>query len=315
MKYLLLLLIAVMFTSIPSLGSVAFGSVTAGSEFCSAFPTHPECTGWRVEPINDNFWFCEYVELPSMCNNPPDPQKQITSRSGNYCCGVIGSHMPKNISLDDEVFAGLSKKGESLGMLSSKELLIWTERDHYYFGDRVNVFGKFNFDDVVLKNNNQFVDVSINDRKVILDLPVHSNGWFAGYFTLSNPYSYYTGFNLISVTYFHTPTQHEPNKFTQASYTITTGDITSEPFFINGKSSSGKISYDIFTESGEPVNLNLAVTRLTTPDGLVLSIPSISFVEDISDYLENDASLVSGEYNLTVTKGNYTASHTFEYVQ
>ncbi len=314
MKSLILLLVIIgSLAIIPNMNDVALGAVTASANYCSAFPTYPECTGWRSEPISDNFWFCEYVDLPTMCNNPPDPQKQISAKTGNYCCGIIGSHIPKNISLANQRFADNSEKGGLLDVSSSKELIIWTERDHYYLGDRVNVYGKFNFDDPVLKNNNQFVDISMNDRKVILDLPVHSNGWFAGYFTLSNPYLYYTGNNLVSVTYFHTPTQHEPDKFTHSSYTVTTGDITTEQFSINDKSSSGKISYQIITESDDPVNLQLAITRLVTPDGLVLPLPSISFVKDISNYL--DTSLVSGKYEIIVTKGNHVASQTFEYIE
>ena len=66
----------------------ALGAVTGSANFCSQFPTYPECTGWRSEPISDNFWFCEYVHLPSMCNNPPDPQKQIVPISAINSDGV-----------------------------------------------------------------------------------------------------------------------------------------------------------------------------------------------------------------------------------
>lgn len=310
---LLLSLVTASFAIAPDINGVAFGAVTAGSNFCNAFPTHPECTGWRDEPIYDNFWFCKYVDLPTMCNNPPDPQKQTTPRTGNYCCGIIGPNNLKYMSLGDAKFADTSEKGESLDSSSFKELVIWAERDYYSFGERVNVYGKFNFDDPVLKNNNPFVDISINNRKVIPDLSVHSNGWFAGYFTLSNPYLYYTGNNLISVTYFHTPTQNEPDKFAHVSYKITTGDILAEPFSIVDNSSSRKISYKILSESGDPANMDLTVTRLVTPDGLVLPLPSVSFMKDISDYL--DVSLVPGKYEIIITRGNYTASQTFEYVK
>ncbi len=314
---LLLFFIVVIFgvlTAIPNgINNIAFGAVTGGSNFCSAFPTHPECTGWRIDPIHDNFWFCEYVDLPTLCNNPPDPQKKIIPRTDNYCCGVIGSHSLKYVSLDGANFTDVSKRESSLD--TSKELVIWTDKDYYSFGDRVNVYGKFNFADSILKNNNQFVDISINDRKVILDLPVHPNGWFAGYFVLSNPYLYYTGTNLISVTYFHTPTLNEPDKFAQATYKIATGNITTKPFSIDVKSLSGKISYEIITESNEFVNLDLAITRLVTPNGLVLSLPSLSSVKDISDYLDDDVSLVPGKYEIIVTKGNHTTSQEFEYVK
>ena len=316
MRYLLsLLLIIGIFAGFPGFSHDAFGAATAGDNFCNVFPTHPECTGYRVEPIYDNFWFCQYVDLPSMCNNSPDPQKQIITRIGNHCCGIIGSHVPKNISLGDASFAYTSEKGQSLESSSfGQELLIWTEKDHYSLGDRVNVYGKFDFDDPVLQNNNSFVDISLNDRKVVLDLPVHSNGWFAGYFMLSNPYLFYTGSNLISVTYFHTPTQHEPDKFTHSTYAVTTGDIVaSELFSIVDKSSSGKISYEITTESGKPTNLDLAIIRLATPDRIVLPLPNLSSMDDVSNYL--DISLVPGQYEITVTKGNHITSQTFEYVE
>lgn len=323
MKYIILLLIIVGIFTIPNMSdnALVFGAATAGKYFCNAFPTHPECTGWRVEPISDNFWFCQYVDLPTMCDNPPDPDKQIIPRTGNHCCGIIGSHTPKNISIGDVQFAGISERGQSLDASSTaaQELAIWTQKDHYFLGDRVNVYGKFNFDDPVLKNNNPFVDIKINDRKVVLDLPVHSNGWFAGYFTLSNPYLYYTGYNLISVEYFHTPTQHEPDKFTTASYTITTGDVVaSESFSIKDKSSSGKMSYEIVSESNDPVNLNFATIRIETPDGLVFALPNVSTVNDVSNHLDVDndvVSLIPGKYEITVTKGNHVVTQEFEYVE
>jgi hypothetical protein len=322
MSYLFLLLLIIgIFAGFSGFNSNAFGAATAGDNFCSAFPTHPECTGYRVEAIYDNFWFCQYVDLPAMCDNPPDPQKQIVTRIGNPCCGIIGSsHVPKNISLGDVSFADTSEKGKSLESSSSssfgQELVIWTEKDHYSFGDRVNVYGKFDFDDPVLQNNNSFVDISLNDRKVVLDLPVHSNGWFAGYFMMSNPSLFYTGSNLISVTYFHTPTQHEPDKFTDASYRITTGDVVAtEPFSINVKlSSAGKVSFDVISESDDnSVNLNFAIVRLETPEGLVFSLPNISSIDSISDYL--DFPLVTGQYEITVTTGNNVVSQSFDYIE
>ena len=300
-------------TSVPNLSADVFGAVSSSTNFCNQFPTFPECSGWRTEPIYDNFWFCQYVDLPAMCNNPPDPQKEIIPRTGVYCCGIIGSQTPKNLSSSDVTFADTNETGRVLDISSYGELIIWTEKDHYAFGEQVNVYGKFNFDDPVLKNYNQFVDVALNDRKVVLDLPVHSNGWFAGYFTLSNPYLFYTGNNLITVSYFHTPTQHEPDKINQASYVFSTGDIKEESFSIVDKSSSQKMSYDVVTESGDLVNLNLAIVRLVTPDGLVLQLPNISSMDDIPDYL--DIPMKPGQYEVTVTKGSQTASQIFEYVE
>ena len=314
MKLLILMLVIGMIAFVPNISNVSFGAVTGSTNYCNQFPTYPECTGWRVEPITDNFWFCAYVNLPTVCGNPPDPKKEIVSRTGDYCCGILGSHVPKNVSFENSNFVDTSDKGKSLDEHSTRELLIWTQMDHYFLGDTVNVYGKFNFNDPILKNHNQFVDVILNDRKVILDLPVHPNGWFAGYFTLSNPYLFHTGNNLLSVTYFHNPTLENPDKFTQASYKFTTGDVRAEPFFIQDDDSSvGKISYKVSTESGESVNMDLAVVRLVMPDGVVLPLPNVSSVDDITDYLDDP--LVSGTYEVVITKGNHSASQIFEYVE
>lgn len=310
---LLILLIGVMLVSVSNMTSPAFAAVTGSTNFCNQFPTYPECTGWRVEPISDNFWFCEYVSLPSMCNNPPDPKKEISPITDSYCCGIIGSFVPRDISLDNASFSFNAKQGQSSDILSQKELVIWTGKDHYDFGERVNVYGKFNFDDPILKNNNQFVDISINDRKVVLDLPVHSNGWFAGYFTLSNPYLFYTGNNLITVSYFHFPNQQESDKLTQASYIISTGDVPTDPFSIVDTSIPGKLSYEIISESNNSLSLDLAIVRLVTPDGLVVALPNKNSVDDVSKYL--DISLISGQYEIVVTKGSHTSSQVFEYVE
>ncbi|QMU54723.1 MAG: hypothetical protein GKS07_07455 [Nitrosopumilus sp.] len=304
----------------------AFGAKTGSANYCNVFPTFAECSGWRSEPISDNHWFCQYVDLSSstVCDNPPDPEKLIITRIGNHCCGIIDSHPLKDISLADASFADASEKGKSLESSSSssssfsgQELIIWTERDHYLLGDRVNVYGKFDFNDPVLQNNNSLVEIRLNDVPVVLDLPVHSNGWFAGHFVLSNPYLFYTGSNLISVTYFHTPNQHESDKFAHATYAVTTGDISvAESFYINVESSaSDKISVDIISESGDDshVNVDSAIIRLKTPDGLIFSLPSVSSIDDVSDYL--DFSLIAGQYEITVTKGNSAVSQSFEYVR
>ena len=128
----------------------------------------------------------------------------------------------------------------------------------------------------------------------------------------SDPYLFYTGNNRISVDYFHTPTQQGSNKFTDATYAFTTGEIVApESFSIIDRSSPGKISYDVVGESGKSVNLDFAIVRLTAPDGIVLQLPGKSFMDDVSDYL--DESLVSGSYEITVTQGNHIASQVFEY--
>ena len=204
--------------------------------------------------------------------------------------------------------------GISLEDSSQQELVIWTQKDHFSFGDTVHVYGKFDFTDPILKNSNKFVDVSLNDRKVILDLPVHPNGWFAGYFTLSNPYLFYTGNNLLTVQYFHEPTQHRPDMLTHASYKFSTGNISTEPFFIENTSvSDDVISYKVLTNLEEPANLDLGIVRVEMPDGIVLSLPNISDVSNIEDYVE--IPLESGTYDVSITKGDYSVTHMFEYLK
>jgi len=98
---------------------------------------------------------------------------------------------------------------------------------------------------------------------------------------------------------------------------LTTG--ASKPFLIQDKSSlsSEKISYEVISESNNdnPVNLDLAIIRLETPDGLVFSLPSISSVNDISKYLDDDISLTSDKYKIAATQGSHVSSYMFEYIQ
>jgi hypothetical protein len=69
------------------------------------------------------------------------------------------------------------------------------------------------------------------------------------------------------------------------------------------------------SNNDNPVNLYLAIIRLVTLDGLVLPLPNVSSVDDISKYLDDDISLTSGKYTITATQGDHVSSHTFEYVK
>ena len=219
--------------SVMMIGNVHFADaiVTGSSNFCSKFYTHPECSGWRTIPVMDNYWFCEYVDLPNMCKYKPDPLKQITPKTSNYCCFSYDYHIPKDVTYlyYDPSFEEMTKKGKTLPSSSQSidELKIWTDKDHYKFGDRVNVYGKFDFGDPVLMKANKSVHVKFNESTVLFDLPVENNGWFSGYFYISDWLYFKSGKSQVSVTYFHTPNQLEPAKYVTKSYAFSTGDIKS----------------------------------------------------------------------------------------
>lgn len=305
---------------------LAEAAVTAGKHFCSSFPTNPECTGWRVQPIYDNFWFCEYVDLPSLCKYLPNPQKQITSLSADNCCRLFDDDLvsPKDLSplYYDESYSKMIREGITLSKTYPvNELVIWTDKDHYDFGDRVNVYGKFDFNDPVIRKSNEFVDVEFNGKKVMHRLPVRDNGWFAGFFFMDDPRYHISGISKIDIPYIHKPTKEDSDKLVTASFQFTTGNIKepTEPFFIQLSTdtfSQGEpISY--WTDPANPVPLNLKptlISRITNPDGVSFSLPTNS-MKDLDDYINKISNLHSGNYTITMTVGNFTTSEKFEYVE
>ena len=293
--------------------------VTSSSNFCNQFTTHPECTGWRTIPIVDNYWFCEYVDLPSMCKYKPDPQKQILPKAADHCCVLYDSHVPNDLSVlyYDHVFEETTKKGKELSpSYPVDELVIWTDKDHYRFGDRINVYGKFDFGDTVLQNGNKSVNVKFNGNTVIFDLPVHENGWFAGYFYISDSRHYWTGSSQISVTYFHTPNQHESGKYATESYQFTTGDIkepkNSFAIWASKNKFTNDISYGITSSGNEVIDTTSLVVRLTNPDGVVFSLP-IHSMDDLNDFVNNVSDFSRGIYKITMTMGDFVTATQFEY--
>lgn len=302
----------------------AEAAVTASSNFCEAFPTYSECTGWRVTPINDNFWFCEYVDLPTVCNDPPDPQKQIPILDSDYCCRLFDDELVSLRDVSklyyDPSYLSTIKRGLMLDeSYPLNELVIWTDKDHYNFGDRVNVYGKFDFGDPLIKKSNSFVNVVFNDENVISNLPVRSNGWFAGFFYLDNPRYYTTGLNAIHVSYVHVPTLEHSSRLATFTYQFTTGDIAEpkKPFSIwlnaDKFSIDDPIEYgtnpEIFFSSNLKHNL---ISRITNPDGIVFSLPTNS-MKNLDVYINTISSLRSGNYTISMTVGNFTTYNTFEY--
>jgi len=323
MKVFQLLIIVYVFFIFAGFG-LAEATVTASENFCESFPTFPECTGWRVTPIHDNFWFCAYVDLPTMCKNPPDPQKQISTLDADYCCRLFDDDLVSIRDVSglyyDPSFLEMMKKGLMLdASYPVDELVIWTDKDHYDFGDRVNVYGKFDFSDPIIKKSNAFVNVVFNSEIVIRDLPVRDNGWFAGFFFLDNPRYHTTGLNAVSVSYIHVPTLEHSYRLNTFTYQFTTGNVPEpeKPFSLwltaDKFSSSDHVGYGTAPESPLPVSLtsNL-ISRITNPEGVVFSLPTNSMT-DLDVYINRVSELRSGNYTITMTVGNFTANNTFEY--
>ena len=303
---------------------LAEAAVTAGKNFCAAFPTYSECTGWRVEPIHDNFWFCEYVDLPTMCKNPPDPQKQIPTLDSDYCCRLFDDDLvsPRDVShlYYDPSYLSMVERGLMLDeSYPLDELVIWTNKDHYNFGERINVYGKFDFTDPIIKKSNLFVNIVFNGENVIPNLPVHNNGWFAGFFHLDNPRHHTTGLSTVSVSYVHVPTLEDSSRLTTSTYQFTTGDVP-EPkklFSIwlaaDKFSIDNPIEYRTIPEIHPSSNLkhNL-ISRITNPDGIVFTLPKDS-MENLDAYMNMISDLRGGNYTISMTVGNFTTHKTFEY--
>ena len=323
MKMLPVLIVIYIFFTFTSFG-LAEAAVTASANFCEAFPTNSECTGWRVEPIYDNFWFCTYVDLPTMCKNAPDPQKQIPTLSADHCCRLFDDELVslRDVSMlyYDPTFLQMMNRGLILDeSYPVNELTIWTDKDHYNFGDRINVYGKFNFGDPIIKKSNLFVNVIFNGEIIIRDLPVRDNGWFAGFSFLDNPRYDKTGLNTVSVSYAHIPTLESAYRLDTATYQFTTGDIPQpkKPFSIwlnaDKFSIDEPISYRINSEVLLPLNLkNNLISRITNPDGVVFSLPSNS-MGNLEAYMNSVSDLRDGNYTISMTVGNFTATNTFEY--
>ncbi len=323
MKTSSLLIIIYIFFIFTGFGLVE-AAVTASENFCEAFPTFPECTGWRVDPIDDNFWFCAYVDLPTMCKNPPDPQKQIPILDADYCCRLFDDNLvsPRDISMlyYDPLFLQTMNKGLTLDeSYPVDELVIWTDKDHYNFGDRINVYGKFDFSDQIIKKSNSFVNVVFNGEIVIRDLPVQNNGWFAGFFILDNPRYHTTGLNAVRVSYIHIPTLEHSYRLNTATYQFTTGNIPepNKPFSIwsNTDKSSINGSIDYGTNPEIPISSNLKqnlISRITNPDGIVFPLPTNS-MENLEVYMNRISDLRNGNYTISMTVGNFTTNNTFEY--
>ena len=329
------ILLVMMCFSITSFTSVD-AAKTGSYNFCTAFPAYPECAGWRSEAISDNHWFCEYVDLKEICKNPPNPEKQIQLRTQEYCCRYIGSELKNEnnpaINLEREKEIIPSEQIESI-----LPLIIWTDKDHYNYRDKITVYGKFDFSNPTIKQNiNEVIfvqtgevsvkkfaiDVKLNGVRVLRDIPVSPNGWFSAYFFHNNIYNFSTQNNLLEVEYIIS-SEVIPlgGPKTHAVYQITTGDIakTENDFelWIDKTSLPNSIQYGVKVENTERflklMHQDLIKTRITTPDGYVIPIKSIFSIKDLSAEYDGFKEYGEGEYKIQVTYGNNTSETKFEY--
>ena len=303
-----------MFSNIPQ----AEGLVTGGKFFCEAFPTYPECTGWRVEPIFDNYWFCEYLDLPTMCKFKPNPQKQIQPLEIDECCREFeaGKTIDRTSEYVDPKYEIDVRIGKGLPeAYPVDELAIWTDKDHYLFGDKVNVYGKFDFGDPIIKDNNELVDIRFNEGLVIPDLPIDENGWFSGFFRISDSRYFHTGLSQVSVEYFHKATIEEPDKFTRTTYQFTTGNIPLTKgmldIIVEQNPTSDSISYEITSERKIISKPESFILRITNPNNVSFPLPTLS-MNNLENYLDEVSDVIPGKYTISVTVGEFMTEESFE---
>jgi hypothetical protein len=328
-----------------------YASTVGGSDFCTAFPLFPDCPGWRNESITDSYfhWFCDYVDIPGFCENKPDPNKAIEITNQDYCCRYIGSE-PLTLSTN-QIF--LSEQAIPFGKNSPPDsiapLIIWTNKDHYNFRDKVIVYGKFDFTNLTLLKNIQKhdfdqtgriinqtsiqagniisklpvsrIDIELNGVKVLRNIPVNENGWFSSYFYLDNSYLFSTQNNLLEVNYIMTSgVIPSGGPRTHAIYQFTTGDIAKKEdnfeLWIDDSSLPNNIHYGVNTENPERfieiAKSGLVTARLTTSDGY--TIPLKSSFQDLSHEYDGFKDYGQGMFEIQVTYGDNVSKKTFEYL-
>ena len=311
---------------------------TGSYNFCEVFPAFPECGGWRSEPLSDNFWYCEYVYLEKFCDNPPPLEKQISTRSEDYCCRYLGDPLDHfDPSKTHQILTP-----EQLTLLQTTDesifpAIIWTDRDHYNFLDRVQIYGKLDFANAsieknlqdldfiqtgVLSNNSTVVDVILNGRTIIREVPVNENGWFSAFYFLNDRYKFSTQNNLLEVEYIlSSGVVPLGGPKTHTTYHFTTGNVSNADdafeIWMDDTSLPRKIQYGVIVENQERfINLdrqNLIITRMITPDGYVIPVDSKFTIKDLSNEYDGFKDFGPGTYHLQITYGNNTSSKSFTY--
>ena len=339
-KYVLsvLVLTIVSIMTISNSDSVDATGKTGSYNFCSVFPAYPECVGWRTEAITDNHWFCSYVHLSNICKNPPDSEKQIKLRTQDYCCKYIGAEL-KNKEKDNVDKNTIPKqsplpKEEAESILP---LIIWTDKDHYNYRDKVIVYGKFDFTNpTISKNINEVrfaqtgeileekfaIDIKLNGDRVLRDIPVSPSGWFSAFFFQNNIYKYSTQNNLLEVEYIVTKEIPLGGPKTHAIYEFTTGSIAKDEgdtfdLWIDESSMPNKIRYGITVDNSERfiqlMRQDLVKTRIVTPEGFVIPEKSIFSIQELSAEYDEFSKYGYGTYEIQVTYGDNMSKKTFEY--
>ena len=215
-------------------------------------------------------------------------------------------------------------------------LIIWTDKDHYNYGDKLTIYGKFDFSDpTIVKNIHETkfdqtarisektfdVDIKLNGREILRNVPVNQNGWFSAFTFMNNSYNFSSQYNLLEVEYV-IASKDVPlgGPKTNAVYHFTTGNIAQKDdefnITIDNSSLPKKLKYEIIVAEPERfielAKYDLIITRLTTPDGYALPIDSSFSGNKLSGELDMP-NYGDGEYELRVTYGNNTAKKTFEY--
>ena len=339
-------LTSILFYSVSSF-DVAEASTTGSFNFCTVFPQFAECAGWRTEAISDsyNYWFCDYVDLEKLCERKPVPEKQITVRDQNFCCRFIGDEL----EIPDIEVQQTPQLGTNSPDSSVLPLIIWTDKDHYNFRDKVTVYGKFDFTKFPIKkgvSENEFeqtgrvvsgnsiqegkiisespaldIDIELNGRTVLKNIPVHENGWFVAFFHLNDRYHFSNQNNLLSVDYLLYDSVPLGGPRTHATYDFTTGDIVKKDndfgMWIDDSNTTNGIRYGITTENPEKfielARHNLVNTRLTTPEGFTIPVKSFFSVQDLSREYDGFLEHGQGTYEIQITYGDNTSKKTFEH--
>ena len=322
---------------------------TGSYNFCIVFPTFPDCVGWRTEAISDsyNYWFCDYVYLPDICENPPDEEKKITLRTEDFCCRFIGLEPITPARIQDRFVEQILGKNSSDSSIAP--LIIWTDKDHYNFRDKVTVYGKFDFTKIKIKKSvseKEFdqtgrqvegtsiqtgriisetpvldIDVKLNGNRVLKNIPVYENGWFATFFYLDNQYTFSNQNNLLEIDYILYEDVPLGGPRTHATYHFTTGSIVKKDdrydVWIDKSDMPNTIHYGVKLENPERflamMQEELVITRVTTPNGYVIQIPSNYSIKDISNEYSGFTDYGHGTYEIQVTYGDNVSKAVFEY--
>ena len=338
MRKIFLLGLAIIFTIIT--GTISFdyaeAAKTGSYNFCSQLPAYPECSGWRTESVSDNYWFCEYVDLKNYCKKSPDADKEIPLRIENYCCSFIGEMPLKKILPENEI------QDLEIKVKNTKDsvfpLIIWTDKDHYNYGEKLTIYGKFDFTDpTIVKNIHGVnfeqtgrisektfdVDIKLNGREILRNVPVNPNGWFSAFTFMNNSYNFSSQYNLLEVEY-AIASKDVPlgGPITNAFYLFTTGNIAQKDdkfnILLDESSLPNKIKYEIIVSNPERFvelsRYDLINTRLTTPEGYAIPVDSTFSGNELSGEFSEFSKYGEGLYELRITYGNNTAKKTFEYL-